>query len=250
MEKNIFLISFLFIILAVSGCVQQLEEKENEAPDQSFASPVIDNIGIEIDFYDDKTNMAGDLRFDTFTYSWGGVYNTKVFYDYGETRHNENGTIDLEPQPIFIVPLGTKVHAITSGKVIAVKKLYSNDYTIQMAKNENPEWIYEHEHVINPLVSVGDFVNSGQIIAEVSNYSQWLRDDGYGVLDIGILTSGNGTPLHHCPFIYINESFKQDILEKITALYSSWEEYTGNTTLYDEDASEMPGCIITEPIAR
>lgn len=249
------MILVLFTLLVVSGCVQQSEEKEGEIskeqiPNESFTNPVIDNIGVEIDFYDEKTGRAGDFKFDTFEYSWGGVYNTKVFYDYGETSYNEDGTHELEPQPIFIVPLGTKVRAITSGKVIAVKKLYSDDYTIQMAKDENPEWVYEHEHVINPLVTEGDYVVSGQVIAEVSNYSRWLREDGYGVLDIGILTSDNGMPLHHCPFIYINESFKQEILEKITALYVSWEEYTGNTTLYDEDVNEMPGCVITEPIAR
>jgi len=254
----------IFIIILVSGCVVQIDEEERNNNDnnsnqvsesqenkgnQLSDRPVIENIGVEIGFYDESTGKAGDFKFDTFTYSWGGIYNEKVFYDYGEKIMRENEVV-LDPQPIFIVPLGTKVHAITSGNVIAINKLYSNDYTIQIIKPENQDWVYEHEHVINPLVAVGDNVAAGQVIAEVSDYNNWLKEDGYGVLDIGILTSENGKPLHHCPFMYLNESVKQEYFERINALYIAWEEYTGNNSLYEEETYTVPGCITMEPIRR
>jgi hypothetical protein len=256
MKKNYFFSGILIsIIILLSGCTQQdsgnLHTTTINAI-QKIDEPKIENIGVEIDFYNKKTNKAGDFFFHDFVYPWGDeIYNEKVFYDYGETRINEDGTTELEPQPIFIVPLGTKVRAITSGKVLDVKKLYSDDYTIMVVKPENPKWVYEHEHVINPLIDVGENVSAGQIIAEVSDYSPWLKDDGYGVLDIGILTTeDNGTPLHHCPFIYLDESVKQDYFEKINKLYESWEEYRNDSSIYEENENVVPGCITIEPIAR
>jgi len=157
--------------------------------DDDFDLPVIENIGINIDYYNEATNKAGDFQFDTFIYPWSGeIYCEKVFDDYGSISTDENGTIIRDPQPIFVAPLGTKVHAITTGVVIAISTLWSGDYSIQVIKENNPKWVYEHEHVINVTVGVGDNVIAGQEIAEVSDYNEWLKNDGYGVLDIGIFT--------------------------------------------------------------
>jgi len=256
MKKLFTLLIVLIMLFTVfSGCNEQTsntDESNNDSSDngENFDMPVIENIGIEIDFYNETTNKAGDFQFDTFMYSWGGIYNEKIFYDYGDSSTNETGAIIYEPQPMFIAPLGTKVHAITSGVVSDISTLYSGDYTIHVIKENNPKYAYEHEHVINVNVNIGDKVTAGQIIAEVSDYNQWLKEDGYGVVDIGILTSENGNPVHLCPFMYLNESVKQDYLDKINALYNSWEAYTGNSSLYDEDEHAMPGCIILDPINR
>jgi len=255
MKKQLILIviSVMIIVVCFSGCndssMDKLDTNNKSDNDEKFNQPIIENIGLEIDFYNNATNKAGDFEFDTFIYPWGEeIYNHKVFYDYGDISTNEEGVTELEPQPIFIVPLGTKVHAITSGVISDISTLYSDDYTIHVIKPENPKWTYEHEHVINLTVEIGDKVTAGQIIAEVSDYNQWLKNDGYGVFDIGILTTENGNPVHHCPFMYLNESVKQDYFEKINALYESWEKYTDNRSLYDEDKHAIPGCITLDPI--
>ena len=262
MRKLLPLLTIIIILfLILSGCNEQTSNTDESDTDSSGDNsdnsndsglPIIENIGINIDYYNETTNKAGDFQFDTFIFPWGeGIYNEKVFYDYGFISTNEDGTTELEPQPIFIAPLGTKVHAITSGVVSAISTLYSDDYTIQVIKEDNTRWIYEHEHVINVSVEVGDKVTAGQIIAEVSDYNTWLKNDGYGVLDIGILTTDeNGNPWHHCPFIYLNKSIKQDYFDKISDLYTSWETYTGNYSLYNEDEHEIPGCVICDPINR
>lgn len=244
------------LLTILSGCIEQESDnigsnKGATDDNDDYDQPVIENIGIDIDFYNETTNKAGDFQFDTFIYPWGeGIYNEKVFYDYGFISTNEDGTTELEPQPIFIVPLGTKVHAITNGVVSAISTLYSDDYTIQVIKEDNPKWVYEHEHVINVSVEVGDKVTAGQIIADVSDYNTWLKNDGYGVLDIGLLNTDDGSPWHYCPFMYLNESVKQDYFDKISALYTSWENFTGNSSLYDEDEHVIPGCVICDPINR
>lgn len=256
MRKLLPLLAILvMLLLSLSGCNEQTsnnDESNIDSPDdnQQFDDPVIENIGIHIDYYNETTNRAGDFQFDSFEYSWGGIYNEKVFYDYGFTSTNDNGSTALEPQPILVAPLGTKVHAITSGVVHDIKMIYSGDYTIHIVKEDNPKWFYDHEHVVNVSVKVGDKVVAGQEIAEVSGYIDWLANDGYGLVDIGVFSSEDGEPWHHCPFMYLNESVKQDYYDKITALYKSWEEYTGNYSLYDEDEHCIPGCVICDPINR
>ncbi|MEK6882778.1 MAG: hypothetical protein AABY22_24355, partial [Nanoarchaeota archaeon] len=75
---------------------------------------------------------------------------------------------------------------------------------------------------------------------------QWLRNDGYGVVEVFVAYTTTSF-ISHCPFKYLDESVKQDYFNKIKALYKSWEEYTGNSSLYDEDSYSIPGCVIIEP---
>ena len=60
---------------------------------------------------------------------------------------------------------------MVDGIVVGVPKLYSDDYSIQVANSMSSRWRYETEHVINPLVKEGDTVKAGQVIAEVSPHS-------------------------------------------------------------------------------
>lgn len=191
--------------------------------------PKIENIGVAIDFYNAQTNKAGDFVFHTFTYPWNSeIYNTKIFYDFPDVK--------------YIVPLGTKVLAMTNGIITNIKQQETGDTEIVITKPESPLWTFGYDHVINLAVKEGDKVVAGQILGEVSNYSQWLRGDGYGAVEIAIAYT-NTAFIAHCPFMYLDESVRDDYLNKIKALYKSWEDYTGNASLYDENNYFMPGCI-------
>ena len=124
-------------------------------------------------------------------------------------------------------------------------KLYSNDYSV-MVQGEGSELIFETEHVINVKVKKGDKVKAGDVIAEVSDYSAHGYD-GLGVVEIGVLKGGN-PPFHLCPFDYLDESIKEDTIKKIDALKKSWEQYRGDTSLYDESKEVTPGCLSKDPI--
>jgi len=211
-------------------------------------NPVIQNLGVNIDYYDAKTNKAGDFVFTKFKYPWGEVFNNKVFFDYGYSESDSKNITEHSPQLVYNVPLGTKVLAIGSGVVTAISNLYSGDLTIFIINPETPSWIYEHEHIINPKVKEGDYIVAGQVIAEVSNYSEWLRKMGYGVVDIGLFKPTREYPGHHCPFRYFNESLKKETFVKIKALYKSWEEYEKNSTIYDENNHDLPGCVVDDPL--
>lgn len=203
---------------------------------------LLKNIGVKLDTYNAKTNRAGDFRFTKTKLSQG-----RVFMDFGHTIPASPGrSAKRNPQPTFIVPLGTKVTSLVDGVVVGVPKVWSGDYSIHVAVSKNSNYIYETEHVIKPRVKVGDTVKAGQIIAEVSNFDT-KNTPGFGAVEIGILVGGN-PPRHLCPFAYLDPSVKADIHKKILGLYTSWEKYIGNPKLYNEKGYKVPGCQTLSPI--
>ncbi len=203
--------------------------------------PKIKHIGVNLGYYDAVSNKAGD-----FTFTKEKLALNRVFFEYGYVvPANSVGAEKKNPQPTFILPLGSKVHALVDGTVENVPTLYSGDYSI-MVKTEGSDLIFETEHVINVKVKKGDSVKAGDVIAEVSDYDA-KNYAGMGLVEIGILKSGN-PPSHLCPFDYLDDSIKEETFKKITALQKSWEEYIGDTSIHDESSAEVPGCVSRAPI--
>ncbi|OGE25750.1 hypothetical protein A3H85_01990 [Candidatus Daviesbacteria bacterium RIFCSPLOWO2_02_FULL_40_8] len=187
------------------------------------------------------------VEFSDFKFTKEKLQVGRLFMGYGFyiPKGNDNPA-KYNPQPTFIVPLGTPVRSIVDGIVAAMPTVWSGDYSIQVtADGKMQKWVYETEHVINPKVKVGDRVTAGQIIAEVSDFDKGAPA-GFGTVEIGILKGGN-PPQHICPFAYLDDSIKEETFIKLKNLFRDWEEYTGNTSLYDELLT-VPGCLIPDPI--
>lgn len=213
----------------------------NNQGDSKKSEAKIKHLGINLDTYDPATNKAGD-----FTFTKQSLTFNRLFFDFGYVvPASSAGPEKKNPQPTFILPLGTKVYALVDGEVFDVPKLYSNDYSV-MVKGENSELIFETEHVINVKVKKGDKVKAGDVIAEVSDYDA-KNYAGLGLVEIGVLKGGN-PPSHLCPFDYLDESIKDSTLKKITALQKSWESYLGDSSIYDESKIVSPGCLTLDPI--
>jgi hypothetical protein len=203
----------------------------------------IEHIGINLAPYDPETNTVGDIVFTEETLSEYDM----PYFDYGfQVEASSAGPARKNPQPTFIVPLGTKVHSLVDGVVVNVPKLYSDDYSIHVQASEDSEMIFELEHVINVTVKVGDTVKAGDVLGEVSDYDAH-NYAGLGLYEIGILIPGN-PPSHICPFLYLDDSIKDETNEALLSLYKAWNEYRGKQ-IYDENL-ETPGCITTEEISE
>lgn len=216
--------------------------------EKATESPVkIKSLGIDLDYYDPATNKAGDIVFMKDTFQEGAVNQIFMEYGYvmaGNSANNFQGKAN--PQPTFLLPVGTKVQSLVDGVVEDVPKLYSGDYSV-MVKGKGSDLIFETEHVMNVTVKKGDNVKAGQVIAEVSDYDAKGYGGKYSLLDIGVLQGGN-PPRHLCLSDYLDDSIKEETLKKITALKKSWEEYRGEPDAYDESAVLIPGCVSREPI--
>jgi biotin carboxyl carrier protein len=205
----------------------------------------IKHLGINLDYYNSTTNKAGDIEFTKAAFGNNNIP-PMIFMEYGyEIPASSAGQAKRNPQPTFIAPLGTKVHSLVDGEVADVPTLWSNDYSV-MVQAEGSDLIFETEHVINVKVKKGDKVKAGQVVAEVSDYDA-KNYAGLGLVEIGILKGGN-PPSHVCLFDYLDDSIKEDSLAKITALKKSWEEYRGDSNIYDESKVLVPGCISRDPI--
>lgn len=251
---HVFIVLIAVVLLGVGGysAFRFVQNKNsNYTAENSEAKAVaskvkIKSMPIEIGTYDPVTKRAGDFLFPDQDLPEGVQQVLFSEFGYMEPGNSANNyKSDPSPQPTFIVAGGTKIKAMIDGEVIAVNKLYSDDYTIHM-QGEGSDLIFELEHIIKPTVKVGDKVTAGTVVATASDYDAHNLF-GMGVVEIGILKGGN-PPTHICLFDYLDDSIKQDTFDKIEALKKSWEEYVGDTTLYDEANTVIPGCVNREPV--
>lgn len=202
---------------------------------------LIKSLPITLAKYDTSTGMAGDMKFTKSTLQFDRLY-----MDYGfSIPANSVGPAKKNPQPTFIAPLGTKVRSIVDGVVVDIPELYSKDFSIMVASNNNSQTRYETEHVINPIVKVGDQVTAGQVVAEVSDYDKNVP--GYGLVEMGILIGGS-PPKHVCPFAYLDPTVKDKITSNLKQLYSDWNSYKGKTLYQLGDYKTTIGCLFDDSI--
>ena len=227
---------------------------------------VIETWGVSVAPYDPTTKKAGDLYVGSIPFPSGAVHQAPIQY-YGEGARRPQDPPDfIDPQMTFYVPIHTKVHAIVSGTVCWVIKLqnnYSDDYSVgvgvavngQPACQSNPSTgqgmgtvaTWEHEHVMNPVVKVGDTVTAGQEIAEASYYStnEWMYAAGYALYEIGVLTQKDNRPAHVCPALYLAPKVKETLLSQLATAARAYETNTGKA-LYSPQTLAT-GCITEKP---
>jgi hypothetical protein len=221
----------------------------NGAIGQTDELLMLKSIGFNLDYYNSATNHAGDMVFTHLDHDLSGHFHL-IFADFGtQDPRSPNDLSKRNVQPTFVLPLGTKVHSLVDGIVIEVKTLYSGDDTIMVSASgtQNSSYVYETEHINNPLVKKGDHVTGGQVIGEVSTHDSQYHP-GFGIVEIGILHPSNNQAQHICPFYYLDPSIKADIQKKILNVHQAWMNYTGMPNLYDDAHSAEPGCFTLTPV--
>lgn len=264
MNKTLLIVLGVVVVLVVAGGLwwyvasnhtDQTESAQSTTKSQSQTEPtaeaetstskevplLIKSLPIALAKYDASTGMAGDMKFTKSKLQFDLMY-----MDYGFTVPKSSaGPAKNNPQPTFIAPLGTKVRSILNGVVVNIPELYSKDFSIMVAKDTSSQTMYEMEHVINPIVKVGDKVTAGQIVAEVSDYDKNVA--GFGLVEMGILVGGN-PPKHVCPFVYLDSSAKDKITSDLKQLYIDWNTFKGKT-IYDVSAYKTNiGCLVDDAI--
>lgn len=253
--KIIILVIVGILVVATAGFFIAVQKKSGGNIEsfiaEVFVNPAdpdlkIKNLGIDLGYYDEATGKAGDLMFTKDNIK---EYGNLIFLNYAEVEKANSAQKEeaLNPQPTFIVPVGTKIHSLVDGEVVNVVKLYSGDYSVHVASRAESDWIYETEHVENVVVKVGDKVKAGQVVAEASTYNTH-HHPGFALVEIGILHGGN-PPEHVCLFNYLDDSIKDSTFKKLKAFYKSWETYMGDEKLYDESKMTVPGCYTMDVIS-
>jgi biotin carboxyl carrier protein len=218
---------------------------------------VIQNWGLAVEPYDAGSGKAGVMQIKgvtppTFSNPADDAMYRHILGIYGEEVMGAK-----EPQMAFIAPLGTPVISMVDGTVCDVPQLYSNDYSVRVAPSGTAcmtggaSILFEHEHLINPVVKVGDKVKAGQQVGTVSDYNPHWKTKGLGVIETGIFFSKNdssGKPWHACLANYLAPSKRASMLAVLTSIEQAWIAERNDPTLYNLAAQNPVGCLTTDDI--
>lgn len=216
---------------------------------------VIQNWGLAVDTYDSGSGMAGVMRIKgvtppTFGNAADNAMYRHIFGVYGMDLKGMK-----EPQIAIIAPLGTPVISMVDGTVCNLSKVWSNDYTVGVAPIGTPckigNWatvLFEHEHLINPMVKVGDKVKAGQQIGTVSDYNQHWKAKGFGMIEIGVffVKKGSNKSWHACLGNYLAPAKRDSMLAVLTSVQMAWMAELSDPTLYDLGAQNPVVCLTND----
>ena len=217
---------------------------------------IIQNWGFNFTDYSAATGKAGDMLIKGVTpptFSGPNAASDNAMYRLliGPIGAIVQGMV--EPQYGFYLPLGTSVISMVNGTVCDVPKLYSNDYSVRVAPpgmacmQGGAYVLYEHEHILNPTVKVGDKVTAGQKLGIVGDYNPHWKAKGLGVLETGVFFSkkGSNAPWHACLSSFLDPTKKSTMLATLSSAFAAWEAELGDNTLYDEAKMSPVGCYTT-----
>lgn len=216
---------------------------------------VIQNWGLAVDTYDSGSGMAGVMRIrgvtpPTFGNAADNAMYRHIFGVYGMDLKGMK-----EPQIAIIAPLGTPVISMVDGTVCGLSKVWSNDYSVRVAPIGTPcmigNWatvLFEHEHLINPTVKVGDKVKAGQQIGTVSDYNQHWKAKGFGMIEIGVffVKKGSNKSWHACLGNYLAPAKRDSMLAVLTSVQMAWMAELSDPTLYDLGAQNPVVCLTND----
>ena len=231
---------------------------ENSSSITSNASipKVIQNWGLALDPYDAATGKAGVMQLagvtpPTFSNPADTAAYSRIVGLYGDVVQGI-----LEPQMAFIAPLGTPVISMLDGTVCDLPQLYSNDYSVRVAPKGmacmtgGAPILFEHEHLISPLVKVGDKVRAGQRLGTVSDYMSNWKAKGMGMIETGVFfaKAGSNVPWHACLANYLAPSKKSSMTNVLTSIENGWIAVRNDPGLYSLAAQNPIGCLTQDDI--
>ncbi|MBU1975237.1 MAG: M23 family metallopeptidase [Nanoarchaeota archaeon] len=207
------------------------ENNDSDEQDENLwdEHPVLYDIGINIEPLDSRTKKAGDLDFRAISYS------DKMFLEFG----GDEGDGSLNPHPMFVLPLGTEIHAVSDGLVNWIKPLGDDDYDMCIYRSENDPWCVSYEHIADVRVKEGDKVKVGDVLGKVGRINDFTN---FGKFDLKVW-HGGATILNHCPYDLLHESVREERLAEISNLVMEWEDYI-HKDVYNEDDWLVPGCAM------
>jgi len=219
---------------------------------------VIQNWALNIAPYDAATGKAGVMQIKgvqppSFANPEDTAMYSHIVGLYGESI---KGGIQ-EPQMGFYAPLGTPVISMLDGTVCDRPRLYSGDYSIRVAppgvacSGGSASVLYEHEHLLNPMVNVGDKVAAGQQIGVVSDYNPHWKAKGIGLIELGVFfikKSDPTRPWHACLANYLAPSKSAALKATLTSIETAWNTERGDPSLYNLSAQNPVGCLTQSDI--
>lgn len=145
--------------------------------------------------------------------------------------------------PEFYLPIGYTVTAVSEGVVRDIVELDGpNDQLIMVTPDDAPLWTIGYEHVSNVMVTVGQRVSVGDIVAEISpDNSQFFQGFGKTAIMVFVDTNNRNANLAYCPFLLLDNSVRQTVYDQINTHVQQWEANKGED-IFNENEWSSVGC--------
>lgn len=220
-SKSICLMFCAIFSLALFSC--------SDSPSEPETKPfVIENLGVRFGPWNKSTNEAGDFLFKP--------YQRKVFLEFGAEVGAGGGAVKALPTFEYRLKKDVYVTAIAEGEVVRfVYQDNTQDYEFSVRSRNNPAFNVGYDHVKNPTIKMGDSVAAGDTLGSPGTWS-----DDLGRFEI--MVNNYETGLSYCPFCFFNTETVDYYQQQVLQFMKDWEEFEGDTTLYDEKNHVSPGC--------
>ncbi len=231
LKKHHFILLFLIFTSSIFriSCFRDDQILSFEAAKIPF---VIENLGVRFGPWDRDTNRSGDFLFLDIANV------TKIVGEFGQAVLDPNWNIKYLPTMDFIIDENAPIFAIAEGQVERVHyQEGSEDYEIGIRSLNDPDYDVGYDHLVNIQVDSGQTVVPGDTIG-------YPRPLFCGLGSFEIMVSSWETKLSYCPFCCFNPDKIEEYQNKLLQLIEDWETFKGDTTLYDESAFVLPGCLM------
>ncbi len=192
----------------------------------------IHGLGVRFAPWNRSTNRAGDFLFKS-----GEL---KLFSEFGDVVPAGGGQTKVLNTFEYKIVKDALVTAIAEGRVEQFNyQSEMQDYEILVRSVRNPLWTVCYDHVRNPRVETGDMVSPGTVLG---NPGTWDSTLGRFEVSVHNMVSGNWV----CPFCVFHPDSAEVFRARVVRHMADWEEYKGNSAIYDEQGMSEPGCLAVE----
>jgi ankyrin repeat protein len=225
--------------------------------------------------YDSASATFGDIRYKA---NFGKLV-LDVFgyiHNKGQPNQYDNPTFEFKApaDTVVIVPVSGKIFSITWQETGSYPQ---EDWDILIRSSQHSEWAINVDHIVSidcdrsgkapvtcnkPLriggqvVTEGMSVEAGQVLGYVGNWPDYNDVGINGRTELTImqyLFKEGSTPgpdtfigvMNYCPTMHLAKEVESDMKATITELMQSYENWTGDTSIYEQEKMVAPGCLYT-----
>ena len=227
--------------------------------------PILYNLLIEnFEHYDPVSSRMGPFKFSR---NFAKGSNPTVFdefgrvHDAGKPGEYQNPTFEYKfPSATELIsPVDGLVDSITWQPTSGYKQ---DDWELNIKPSRSSAWRISIDHIVSflcdlkstkvceePLMINGEEVKAGMKIKvgdKLGYAGNWVDTTNSGMVERTEITVGRfegDTFENYCPIKYLHESVKQSYRDSISGLMDSYEEWSGDRSIYAQDRMIEPGCL-------
>lgn len=205
-------------------------------PGKKDIPPVIKNLGINIQDYNQGYKNAGDFVIDDNAKN-AELTKNKPFYEFGaQVKENNNTTTIKEIRYIALNP-NANIQSTSDGVVTDIT--FDNDiraYTVTVRPDIDSIWKVVYRNITDVRLKKGDMIHSNDSIGKPTT-----SGNGLGTASIQVVKNETTAV---CPYKVMDNYYVNEIGGKFTKLMKDWESYIGSVIIYNESVMTYPGCNI------